>query len=190
LKNITFEIRGTSPLLMHSERLANPFDPLTREIKSVTGKRKKTEDDLLEIARLEWLGGLYHDDDNGIHIPGYNLLAALVGGGKMQKLGTALKRSALVQEDAVPLLYEGPSDPEKLFKDKRFVDMRSVKVGTAKVTRCRPIFRQWGCKFTVLFEESALQREDLIRIAKDTGAMVGVGDYRPRFGRFEVVEAK
>ena len=190
MKQITFEIRGTSPLMMHSERLANPFDSLTKEIKTVTGKRKKTEDDLLEIARLEWLGGLYHDDDAGIHLPGYNIFAALIGGGKLQKLGTAIKRSALVQEDAVPLLYEGPAKPEALFKDKRFVDMRSVKVGTAKVMRCRPIFRKWGAKFSGLFEESALQREDLIRVARDTGAMVGIGDYRPRFGRFEVVEAK
>jgi hypothetical protein len=190
MKQISYTIQGVTPLLMHSERLANPFDPLTREIKAITGKRKKTEDDLLEIARLEWLGGLYHDDNNGIHIPGYNLLAAMVGGGKMQKLGTAIKRSALVQEDAVPLVYEGPSDPDALFKDKRFVDMRSVKVGTSKVTRCRPIFRKWGCKFTVLFEESAMQRDDLTRIVRDTGAMVGVGDYRPRFGRFDVVEVK
>lgn len=187
MKQIQFEIRGTTPLMMHSERLANPFDPLTREIKAVTGKRKKTEDDLLEIARLEWLGGLYHDADNGIHVPGYNIFAALIGGGKLHKLGTAIKRAAIVQEDKVPIRFDGPRQPDKLFADKRYVDIRSVKVGTAKVARCRPIFPQWSATFTLLFEEASLQRADLERVVHDTGRMIGLGDYRPRFGRFEVV---
>lgn len=190
MKQLRFEIKGVTPLMMHSERLANPFDPLTREIKAVTGKRKKTEDDLLEVARLEWLGGLYHDADAGVHIPGYNIFAALVAGGKMHKLGTALKRAALVQEDKVPLIYDGPRDPDKLFAEKRFVDIRSVKVGTAKIARCRPIFGAWGAVFTLLYEESTLQRADLERIVADTGSMIGIGDYRPRFGRFEVVGAR
>lgn len=188
MKSATYTIRGITPLLMHSERLANHFDPLTREIKAVTGKRKKTEDDHIEIARLEWLGGLYHDADAGIHLPGYNVFSALVTGGKVHKLGTAIKRAALVQEDKIPLVYTGPKDPDKLFADKSFVDMRSVKVGTSKVLRCRPIFRQWQCAFTLLYEESVLQRADIDRVVSDTGSMIGIGDYRPRFGRFEVVQ--
>jgi len=190
MKQATYTIRGNTPLLMHSERLANPFDPLTKQIKAVTGKRKKTEDDLLEIARLEWLGGLYYDDSAGIHVPGYNIFAALIGGGKIHKLGTAIKRSAIVQEDKIPLVYEGPKKPDSLFENKRFVDIRSVKVGTAKVARCRPIFHDWQLSFTVLFDEGGIQRAELDRVLKDTGTMVGFGDYRPRFGRFEVVSAQ
>lgn len=186
MKQATYTIQGATPLLMHSERLANPFDSLTKEIKAVTGKRKKTEDDLLEIARLEWLGGLYHDDDAGIHIPGYNVFAAIVNGGKIHKLGTAIKRSALVQEDKLPLQFEGPKDPAKLFNNKRFVDIRSVKVGTSKVARCRPVFRDWRLTFTIVYEETGLQRSELDRVVSDTGTMIGLGDYRPRFGRFTV----
>jgi hypothetical protein len=190
MKSATYTIRGLTPLMMHSERLANPFDPLTKDIKAVTGKRKKTEDDLLEIARLEWLGGLYHDDDAGIHIPGYNVFAAIVTGGKIHKLGTAIKRSALVQEDKIPLVFDGPKQPDKLFSAKKFTDIRSVKVGTSKVARCRPIFKDWQLTFTVLYEESGIQRADLDRVVTDTGTMVGLGDYRPRFGRFEIAESK
>jgi len=189
MKTVTFTIKGTTPLLMHSERLANPFDDMTKELKAISSKHKKTEDDLVEMARVEWFGGLYHDKDDGIYLPGYNVFAALVGGGKLHKLGTAIKRAAIVSEDHVPLVYEGPKDPEKLFKDSRFVDMRSVKVGTAKITRCRPIFREWQAKFSVLYDENGIQRSDLDMCMKSAGAMVGVGDYRPRFGRFEVLEA-
>lgn len=190
MKSVTYTIRGITPLLMHSERLANPFDDLTKELKALTGKRKKTEDDLLEIARVEWTGGLYANDETGIHLPGYNVFSALIGGGKVHKLGTAIRRSALVQEDSIPLVYEGPKKPSQLFQNKRFVDMRSVKVGTAKVMRCRPIFRNWEATFTVLFEETGIQRSELDRCLQCSGQMVGVGDYRPRFGRFEVVAAK
>ena len=190
MKSATYKIVGTAPMMMHSERLANPFDDMTKAMKAVTGKRKKTEDDLLEIARLEWLGGLYHDEEVGIHVPGYNVFAAMVNGGKMHKLGTQIKRAAVVQEDKLPLVFDGPKDPAELFKNKRFVDMRSVKVGTAKVLRCRPIFREWSLSFTLLYEESAIQREDLDRVLGDTGRMIGLGDYRPRFGRFEIAEAR
>lgn len=188
MKAATFTIRGTAPLLMHSERLANPFDPLTKQIKALTGKRKKTEDELREISRLEWLGGIYHDDHNGVHLPGYNVLRALVQGAKLRKLGRDVERGAMVQEDAVVIQHDGPSNLDALFADPRFVDVRSVKVGTSKVLRCRPMFRSWACSFTALFDEDVLQADDLGRIVRDTGAMIGIGDYRPRFGRFEVVQ--
>lgn len=190
MKTVTYTIRGTTPMLMHSERLANPFDPLTKAIKAISGKRKKTEDDLLEMARLEWLGGLYHDDDAGIHLPGYNLFAALIGGGKIHKLGTAIKRSALVVDDKVPVVFDGAKTPAKLFLDKSFVDMRSVKVGTAKITRCRPIFKKWECTFSLAYDENSIQLSELDQSLTSAGMMVGVGDYRPRFGRFEVVNKK
>lgn len=189
MKTATYTIKGTTAMLMHSERLANPFDPLTKEIKAISGKRKKTEDDLRDMARLEWLGGLYHDDDSGIHVPGYNIFACIINGGKIHKLGTSIKRSALVLEDKVPVDYDGPKTPEKLFDVKRFVDMRSVKVGTAKVMRCRPIFQDWACQFTVTFDEASLQRGDLDRCVQTAGEMVGLGDYRPRFGRFQIAKA-
>lgn len=187
MKMINYHIKGMTPMLMHSERLVNPFDPLTREIKAITGKRKKTEDDLLEIARLEWLGGLYHDDEAGIHLPGYNILACLIGGAKLHKLGTAVKRGAIISDDKVSVIYDGAAEPGALFKDPRFVDMRSVKVGTSKVMRCRPIFKQWAAKFTVAFDENAIQKSELDMCLRSAGQMVGLGDYRPRFGRFEVL---
>lgn len=187
MKTVTYTIKGTTPMMMHSERLANPFDALTKELKAISGKRKKTEDDLLAMARIEYLGGIYHDDDFGIHVPGYNIFAAMIGGGKIHKLGSAVKRAALVVEDKVPLVFDGPKSPDKLFADKRFVDMRSVKVGTSKINRCRPIFRDWKCTFSVAFDENSIQLSELTQCLTSAGQMVGLGDYRPRFGRFEVL---
>ena len=66
-------ITGTAPLLMHNGRLANPLDPSTQALKSLTSKRKKTDDDLFDIARAEFLGGLYIDPDVGPYVPGENV---------------------------------------------------------------------------------------------------------------------
>jgi len=186
MKIAKYTITGITPLLMHSERLANPFDSLTKELKAISGKRKKTEDDLLAMARIEFMGGLYHDDDAGVHVPGYNILATIVGGGKIHKLGTAIKRSVIVNEDKVAIDYEGPKTPAKLFDNKAFVDMRSVKVGTAKITRCRPKFSTWAATFSVSYDENSIQKSDIDQCITSAGLMVGLGDYRPRFGRFSV----
>ena len=188
MKQKVFTIRGTTPMLMHSERLANPFDPNTIALKQLTSKRKKTEQDLLDMAKIEHAGGLYYDEQNGVHVPGYNVLATMINGGKIRKMGTQVKRAVLVLEDKLPLKFEGPKTPDGLFADKRFVDIRSVKVGTSKVTRCRPIFNDWSLTFTLVYDESAIQEYDLVNALRDAGSMVGIGDYRPRFGRFELVQ--
>lgn len=188
MKQKTFTIKGTTPMLMHSERLANPFDPNTIALKQLTSKRKKTEQDLLDMAKIEHAGGLYYDERDGVHVPGYNILATLINGGKIRKMGTQVKRAVLVMEDKLPLKYSGPKTPDALFADKQFVDIRSVKVGTSKVARCRPIFPDWELLFTVVYDESAIQESDIVNAIKDAGSMVGLGDYRPRFGRFELVQ--
>jgi len=190
MKTVTYTIQGTAPMLMHGERLANPFDDITKAIKAISGKRKKTEDDLLEMAQLEWRGGLYYNKEDGVHVPGYNMLACIINGGKLHKLGTAIKRAAIIQEDAIGVQYDGPKDPEKMFADKRFVDMRIVKIGTSKIMRCRPSFPLgWKCTFSLIFDENSLQRGDIDRCIESAGLMVGLGDYRPRFGRFKVVKS-
>ena len=43
---IIIELTGTSPLLMHNPRMVDPEFELNREIKAITSKRKKTDEDL------------------------------------------------------------------------------------------------------------------------------------------------
>ena len=52
--------------------------------------------------------------------------------------------------------------------------------------RTRPRFHQWSIVTTVSYRPSAIDRSTLLEIARFAGAMVGVGDFRPRFGRFSV----
>ena len=64
ITQVQIELEGKTPILMHNERLANPLEPIVKEIKRFTGKTKKTDDDWENIRHLEWVGSLYMN--NGI----------------------------------------------------------------------------------------------------------------------------
>lgn len=184
LLNLT--ITGTAPLMMHSDKLANPLNPATRAHKELTSKRKKTDEDHLAIARSEFLAGAYWDEASGFYIPGQNLDATFWAGAKLQKMGVHWKRGALVLTDKAALQFDGPATPEELWSDTRFVDCRGVKVGTAKLMRYRPIFRDWSAEVQVAVNTDVINLEEAKKAISDGGALIGVCEYRPRFGRFEV----
>lgn len=186
---ITIKITGNRPLLMHSLRLLNKFDPLTKEKARYTSVRKKTEADEIEIQRIEWLGSLYHDEQLGPYLPAENIEAAIVEGAKLSKGGRDVKRGVSVMEDRVRLDYDGPRDIKGLYNggDSKFIDARGVRNQSNRIIRCRPIFLKWSATFTVDYDSTMIKSADaLIGFISDAGRYCGIGDYRPRFGRFDV----
>jgi len=184
---ITVKVVGTSPLMMHSDKLANPLLPETKAHKELTGKRKKTDDDHLAIARSEFIAGAYWDEKIGFYIPGQNFDATFWAGAKLQKMGVHWKRGALVMTDKAKLLFDGPGTPAKLWEDTRFVDCRGVKVGQAKLMRYRPIFLEWAAELEIAVNTDVINLEEAKKAIEDSGKLIGVCEYRPRFGRFEVI---
>ncbi|OBH07931.1 hypothetical protein [Mycobacterium sp. E1747] len=182
----TITLTGTAPLLMHNSRLSNPLDPATKALKKVTGKRNKTDDDHEQIARLEFAGGLYMDPDVGPYIPGENIMRCLVDGAKLTKMGVKVTRGVFVSTDVNPLSYNGPRDEQALW-DKGWRHMASVKVGTSRTMRCRPWFPEWKVQAEGVLDPSVLELDDLTSIADNAGSLIGLGDWRPRFGRFTAV---
>lgn len=189
--NIT--IKGTRPMLMHSIRLLNKMDPLAKEKARYTSVKKKTEADEIEIQRIEWLGSLYHDDELGPYLPAENIEAAIVEGAKLSKGGRDVKRGVSVLDDRVRLDYDGPRDIKGLYNggNSKFIDARGVRNQASRVIRCRPIFLQWSASFAVSFDSAVIKDGDtLLGFIADAGRYCGIGDYRPRFGRFEIAEAR
>lgn len=182
--NFRITIEGTAPLLMHSSRLANPLDPAAKAIKRLTGKRNKTDDDHLEIARLEHLGSLYLDPDVGPYVPGENIWRALYDAAKKYKKGPRVKEGVFVSTTENPLAYKGPRDSEGLWADENFRHMASVKIGTSRTMRCRPIFRQWRTDADGILDPAQMDLPELVDIATTAGQLIGLGDWRPRYGRF------
>ena len=184
LNTIKVKIIGTRPLLMHSDKYADPLNPLTKAHKELTSKRKKSDDDHEAIAKSEWLGGLYIDA-KGPYLPGVNIEATLISGGKLSKLGTQLKRSVEILGDRCYLEYDGPKVAEKLW-EAGFYDARSIKIQQARLMRYRPMFRKWACDCEIAFDPETINRDQVIKCLEDGGQYCGIGDYRPKFGRFTV----
>ena len=190
---IKIKFTGISPLMMHSERGANPLDPDVKELKKISGKGKgkKTDEDYAEMARMDWQLGMYFDEKAGPYIPGINVRACVVAGGKMNKLGTSLQRGTTVLVEKIPLEYSGPRSMEKLWENSNYRDIRSVVVGQSRTMRCRPIFKEWSLTFDFYYDPSVIDKENVLLSATNAGTFIGLGDFRPgkgngTFGRFSV----
>jgi len=186
MKHISVKITGKSPLLMHSDRFANPLDAMTKAHKELTSIRKKSDENQIAIAKSEFIGGCYWRKGVGFYVPAQNLDACLIGAAKLQKLGVKFKQAVQTLEDDLPLIGKLPATPERLWEDPEHIDARGVKVGQAKIIRYRPISREWQLQATIAFNEDILNLSEVKKAIEDAGALIGLGDYRPRFGRFSV----
>lgn len=184
MTNFRITITGTETLLMHNSRLADPLDPATKALKKATSKRTKTDDDHEEIARLEHAGSMYLDPDSGPYLPSDNIWRSLYDGAKKHKLGVKMKEGVIITTAVNPLSYKGPRDRDGLWNDLNFRHSASVKVGMSRTMRCRPMFRQWKTEADGILDPNVLDFEELRQIAGTAGAIVGLGDWRPRYGRY------
>jgi hypothetical protein len=175
---------GKAPLLMHNGRLIDPLDTIVKQIHEVSSKTRKTDDDHWEMAKLEWLGGIYYEREVGPFIPAWNLQKSIVEGARLSRDGKKIERGVVFDSVVLPLEYDGPRDPIELFEDKQFVSRMPVRVSSARVMRTRPRFKKWRLKASGQYDGSVLDLADLRRAADMAGAMIGLGDSRPAFGRF------
>lgn len=188
---LNLELTGLSPLMMHSEKGCNPLDPEVKEMKTITGKRKKTDEDHETIAFMDWKMGMYFDEKIGPYIPGINIRSSFVDGGKLNKLGTALQKGTMILAEKVKLEFEGPRTIEKLWADPQYRDIRSVVVNKARTMRCRPMFHNWRCVVEINYDTRIIDKDNLLLSANNAGMFIGIGDFRPgkgngSYGRYSV----
>jgi len=188
-KNITFTVKGLAPLILHNGELANTQNPIVKKMKAITDKRKKTDSDLEDIARLEYMGGLYVDDDGRVVMPGENVEIMLTAAARKKNKGKDFI-AGIVSDGNWRIDYEGPKKADALYENKNFVFQKMVVIGKAKILRTRPIFKSWSLTFTVSYIESIVNREDIIEACNVASSIIGMGDWRPKYGRFEVVDVK
>lgn len=185
MTDIQLKMTGTCPLLVHNARLSNPLDPMAKAIKKISAKRSKTDEDYAEMARLEFLGGLYHDPEQGPYMPGDNVYRALLDAARKRKLGPKVQTGVIVLSNVNPLEYKGPREPDELWADESFRHQASVKVNNARVIRTRPVFAEWATSAIVYVDTQIMDLTDFEQIVEIAGSLIGLGNWRPRFGRFE-----
>ena len=185
-QDVTYRIEGIAPLMMHSSQLADPLNDYTKALKKLSANRKKTEETYEEMAAIEWEGSLYLNEKQQPIIPGICIESCFITAARTQKLGK-VAASAIISDGEWVLEYDGPKTLDGLRKDKRFWDVRSVRVQQSRIMRTRPIFPVWALTFTLSFLPDQLNRDQITEILAIGGQRCGLGDYRPRFGRFDLV---
>lgn len=191
MKRIEATLTGISPLLQHNERLADPTNKYTQELKTAIKSNKganQCDEGFLVTRRAEWFGGLYTDPaETKVVIPVDWVLACLLAGAKKTKSGPKVKSGVFEVVTEFDLQFpDSGKTLEQLYADSRYVDYRGVGVNGSRVMRCRPRFPEWHVDVELAYDEKVLSAADIIAFLETAGQLCGMGDYRPRFGRFEV----
>lgn len=188
---------GGTPYVMHNERLADPLDTCTQSIAGVSKKKNKTLADHEEIARREFLGGLYTDpvielDDKGqltsnsqrVVVPAWNVLRCLQEAATRQKRGRDVLRGVQPLTVQASLVYDGPHAPDELWKAGQFSLRKTVGVQRARTVRTRPMFNDWQADLMIEVDVNVFDVHTLRVAWADAGRYVGLGEMRPVYGRF------
>lgn len=184
-KRLAFKIRGVSPLVMHNGQLADPLNKQSKEMRKISGKRKKTEADFEQLAKLEWFGSLYLHDGTPC-IPGEVIEAGFIEASRKSRRGQQAK-AGIVSDGFWSLEYGGSKNPTELWEDEGYRLVAGVRIQKNRVMRTRPIFREWAATVNLDYLPDQLNKDEVIETMGILGRIVGLGDWRPRFGRFEVV---
>lgn len=169
---IEVHVRGVRPLLQ------NKFPEESKN--NLPSKKGKNYDDRAEAEKR-----LEKNNDNIICQPASHFEAAMI-------------------RSAVEFKFEGRKSYKDLFKGGVFVspdmiphkkqkytiDKRPVSVNRSKIWRCRPRFEKWELAFQVTILDDRIQPRTVKDVLENAGKYLGIGDYRPRFGLFEIVKFK
>lgn len=188
-KKLKYELTGVGKgLMMGNARMANPYD----EFAIAAAKMKKkasnmTEADRDESQRLAFMGSLYLKND----VPGIPELVLIPtiarGCGYKTGLENTKYRLALKcseRKDFFPLIYDGPKDPNELWKKREKFSYARLQEGRLKIN---VIFPKWKAVVEVEYDDGELNEVDVDKAIKKAGKEGHLMAWqRGGWGRFEV----
>lgn len=182
---ITAKVAGTQPLIMHA------WD--TKSKRQIEEKQQKKANRTREARNpdAEWNAARYLDSKGRDCIPARHFKNAMVEAATFLPDVTKklIKGAIYVQGDLIPIEYDGVRAGRSIVPHKR-EDM--VRIGGMSKTadiRYRPMYPNWTVSVTIEFDTSAFSAEQVVNLLNRAGFNVGVGEWRPTFGRFRVVKS-
>ncbi|WP_292663280.1 hypothetical protein [Nitratifractor sp.] len=188
IRTLHAKIEGISPLLMNNPQTVDPFNYYAKLKKPLTAKRKKTDEDLLEIRRIEVEGKLFFDDDLGIYIPARWIMAAIAKNSHaLTKIAKAKIRGAVFPvQNRVKLHYDGMRNVKSktdIVKNDRFITTLILQQQQVRLAKNFPIFHQWSFEIDLDFDDAIVDFSDMKHIIEYSAKYNGFGDFRPSYGR-------
>jgi hypothetical protein len=185
----TIKAVGTKPLLLHNVDLANPLNPWARKMTDLRGtpSKRRTEKWHEEMAYVSFMGAFYDIPEiDGVAIPTENLRRSLIDAAKASRMGTQVLRALMVTIPAVPLLYDGPREPQKMWEAGNWHLTRMIRGTGGASPTTYPIFREWAVRAPFELDESLLSVRDITEIAERAGRVEGLGASRKQgYGRYD-----
>ena len=182
---IDVKIKGIAPLLQH--RFPMPeLETMSKGGRKVTGAKDYT---------AEWKDYFYANSDGELFQPAVHIEGAMVRAavnfritGKRGKSYKDLFRAAVfVMPDEILHGIKVPNELDTDADKQLYLDLRPVVVQRARVVRIRPAFKAgWELDFAIEVLDDQIAPELVQDVLTLAGKTVGIGDYRPRFGRFVV----
>lgn len=185
--SINVSIEGIAPLMQHRYPLPD-FNDLSKG-----GKKKTGETDYSQ----EWREYIYATPEGDIYQPATHLDGAMtkaaagykIQGARGKTYKDLFKGNVFASPDAI---LHGVKVPESLDADADkplYLDVRPVVVQRARVVRIRPCFKAgWQLDFEITVLDDQVPANVVNEVLTLAGRTVGIGDFRPRFGRFMITK--
>jgi hypothetical protein len=176
---IEVEIEGTTPILFHRWNC----EAVEEKSKAAKGSDAKKTDNVNSYV--------YRTKNGKMALPGEYLRMACVWAAKFRQDPRSPRKSAMdlfkaglvVETELAPITLGGKS-----LSNWSYIDQRRVVIQRNGITRQRPaVEKGWRVKviFLVLTPEY-IDPQTLRDVITQAGKLVGVGDFRPSYGRFQV----
>lgn len=174
---ITGKIKGIAPILFN-RMLEGDLEP-----SNVGSKGRITVEARIEEARQK-----VYRNEQGLFLPGWNFKQCLLEGCK--RSGLKVGRSSLARYLAAAIfpdheLYFGKGEPD--FMHEHW-GRRPPRTGGACIIR-RPALKEgWELSFGLNVVDDRRTPAEIRRSLDEAGLLVGLGSWRPEYGRFLVIE--
>lgn len=174
--SVHLKIQGSADLLMHRW---NP-ESIDAKAGAAKGSAAKKTDDVESFV--------YRTDDGMLALPGEYLRQSIVHAAKFRQDPRSPRKSAMDLFKAglvclTPYASLGA-------KEWDYLDRRRVVVQRNGVNRTRPAMQAgWQAEFDMAINLPEYVSPELLReVIEIAGRLVGVGDFRPTYGRYGIVE--
>jgi hypothetical protein len=172
---VSVTIEGVAELLFHAWNC----ESVESKGKAAKGSKEKKTDDVESFV--------YRNDKKEICIPGTYLTGSIVNAAKFQQDPRSPRKSAMDLFKAAIVPLTPLASLGKVEWD--YLDKRRVVIQRNAVTRSRPAFHAgWKASFVLMCNLPEYVPSQLLnQTIAAAGRLIGVGDFRPTFGRFSVI---
>lgn len=171
-------IQGTADLLFHKW----DCESVAEKSAAKKGSKSKKEDNLESYV--------YRNEKGELCLPGEYLRMSMIGASKFRQDPRSPRKSMMDLAKAAiisltPLASLG-------CKNWDYEDRRRVTIQRNAITRTRPAFKSgWTAKIQLQCNLPEYISPSLLNeVIQQAGKLIGVGDFRPTYGRFQVVGFK